>query len=242
METAGAQCLLLAGFFEDQMRPRHNIRWYAELGASFFSRAAVHERSLHKARLLDAVARPFEPWRRRHAQLSRELAGPALSATPQTTHARSWVGTNILLPTCAIFRVGHRRIVHEAIRSHVRCLHVRVRSTQSRSNLESKSMNVRPLHDRIIIQRLEEGEQKIGGIIIPDTAKEKPQQGKVIAAGTGKVRDDGTRQLPDVKAGDLILFGKYSGQEIKLDGEEYLIMREDEVLGVIEGADAKKKK
>ena len=103
-------------------------------------------------------------------------------------------------------------------------------------------MNVRPLHDRIIIQRLDEGEQKVGGIIIPDSAKEKPQQGKVIAAGTGKVRDDGTRQQPDVKAGDRILFGKYSGQEIKLDGEEYLIMKEDEVLGVIEGADAKKKK
>ena len=94
-------------------------------------------------------------------------------------------------------------------------------------------MNVRPLHDRLIIQRLEEGEQKVGGIIIPDTAKEKPQQGKVIAAGTGKVRDDGTRQTPDVKAGDLILFGKYSGQEIRLDGEDYLIMREEEVLGVI---------
>ena len=103
-------------------------------------------------------------------------------------------------------------------------------------------MNVRPLHDRIIIQRLEEGEQKVGGIIIPDTAKEKPQQGKVIAAGTGKVRDDGTRQLPDVKAGDLILFGKYSGQEIKLDGEDYLIVREDEVLGVIEDGEMKKKK
>jgi len=103
-------------------------------------------------------------------------------------------------------------------------------------------MNVRPLHDRILIQRLEEGEQKVGGIIIPDTAKEKPQQGKVIAAGTGKVKDDGTRQVPDVKAGDRILFGKYSGQEIKLDGEDYIIMREDEVLGVIEGGDAKKKK
>ena len=103
-------------------------------------------------------------------------------------------------------------------------------------------MNVRPLHDRIIIQRLEEGEQKVGGIIIPDSAKEKPQQGKVIAAGTGKVKDDGTRQLPDVKAGDRILFGKYSGQEIKLDGEEYIIMREDEVLGVIEGGDMKNKK
>ncbi len=103
-------------------------------------------------------------------------------------------------------------------------------------------MNVRPLHDRIVIQRLEEGEQKIGGIIIPDTAREKPQQGKVIAVGTGKVKDDGTRQAPDVKAGDRILFGKYSGQEIKLDGEDYIIMREDEVLGVIEGADTKKKK
>jgi chaperonin GroES len=103
-------------------------------------------------------------------------------------------------------------------------------------------MNVRPLHDRIIIQRLEEGEQKVGGIIIPDSAKEKPQQGKVIAAGAGKVKDDGARQAPDVKAGDLILFGKYSGQEIKLDGEDYLIMKEDEILGVIEGGDAKRKK
>ena len=103
-------------------------------------------------------------------------------------------------------------------------------------------MNVRPLHDRIIVQRLEEGEQKIGGIIIPDTAKEKPQQGKVIAAGSGKTKDDGKRIPLDVKAGDKILFGKYSGQEIKLDGEEYLIMREDEVLAVIEGGELKKKK
>ena len=103
-------------------------------------------------------------------------------------------------------------------------------------------MNIRPLHDRIVIQRLDEGEQKVGGIIIPDTAKEKPQQGKVIAAGTGKIRDDGTRQPPDVKAGDLILFGKYSGQEIRLDGEDYLIVREEEVLGIIDGGDAKKQK
>ena len=103
-------------------------------------------------------------------------------------------------------------------------------------------MNVRPLHDRIIVQRLEEGEQKIGGIIIPDSAKEKPQQGKVIAAGAGKVKDDGKRVALDVKSGDLILFGKYSGQEIKLDGEEYLIMREDEVLAVIEGETKKSKK
>ena len=101
-------------------------------------------------------------------------------------------------------------------------------------------MALRPLHDRILVERLEEEEQKVGGIIIPDSAKEKPQQGKVIAAGTGKIRDDGSRQPPDVKAGDLILFGKYSGQEIKLDGEDYLIMREDEVLGVIEGSDTKK--
>ena len=102
-------------------------------------------------------------------------------------------------------------------------------------------MNVRPLHDRIIIQRLEEGEQKVGGIIIPDTAKEKPQQGKVIAAGNGKSNDDGKRIPLDVTAGDTILFGKYSGQEIKLDGEEYLIMKEDEVLAITEGGTKKKK-
>jgi chaperonin GroES len=102
-------------------------------------------------------------------------------------------------------------------------------------------MNVRPLHDRIIVQRIEEGEQKVGGIIIPDSAKEKPQQGKVINVGAGKVKDDGKRIALDVKAGDRILFGKYSGQEIKLDGEEYLIMREDEVLAVLDDADKKKK-
>ena len=103
-------------------------------------------------------------------------------------------------------------------------------------------MNVRPLHDRIIVQRLEEGEQRIGGIIIPDSAKEKPQQGKVIAAGNGKVKDDGKRIALDVKSGDLILFGKYSGQEIRVDGEDYLIVREEEVLGIIDGGDAKKQK
>jgi chaperonin GroES len=105
-----------------------------------------------------------------------------------------------------------------------------------------KSMNIRPLHDRILIQRLDEGEQKVGGIIIPDTAKEKPQQGKVIAAGAGKIREDGARQPPDVKAGDHILFGKYSGQEVRLDGEDYLIMREEDVLGVIGVSDPKKRK
>jgi chaperonin GroES len=103
-------------------------------------------------------------------------------------------------------------------------------------------MNVRPLHDRLIIQRIEEGEQNVGGIIIPDSAKEKPQQGKVIAAGNGKSKDDGKRVPLDVKAGDTILFGKYSGQDIKLDGEDYLIMKEDEVLAVIEGADSKQAK
>ncbi len=100
-------------------------------------------------------------------------------------------------------------------------------------------MNVRPLHDRIILQRLEEEEQRSGGIIIPDTAKEKPQQGKVIAVGKGKIEKDGKVTPLDVKAGDTVLFGKYAGQEIKVDGEEYLIMREEEILGVIEG---KKKK
>ena len=97
------------------------------------------------------------------------------------------------------------------------------------------AIKVRPLHDRIIVQRLEdEEEQKVGGIIIPDTAKEKPQQGKVVAAGKGKVKEDGGLLRMGVKDGDTILFGKYSGQEIKLDGEEYLIMREDEVLGVVQ--------
>jgi chaperonin GroES len=105
------------------------------------------------------------------------------------------------------------------------------------------NVNVRPLHDRIIVERIEEGEQKVGGIIIPDSAKEKPQQGKVIAAGAGKVKDDGKRVPLDVKSGDRILFGKYSGQEIKLDGQEFLIMREDEVLAIVDtNGDGKKKK
>ena len=94
-------------------------------------------------------------------------------------------------------------------------------------------VGIRPLHDRVIVQRLEEGEQKIGGIIIPDTAKEKPQQGKVIAVGKGKAKDDGKVIPLEVKEGDTILFGKYSGQEIKLEGEELLIMREEEILAVL---------
>ena len=98
-------------------------------------------------------------------------------------------------------------------------------------------MDIRPLHDRLIVRRIEEGEgeQSVGGIIIPDTAKEKPQQGKVIAAGTGRVKEDGKRVPLDVKTGDRILFGKYTSQEVKFDGEKYLIMREDEVLAVIDG-------
>src|ERR671917_886635 len=98
--------------------------------------------------------------------------------------------------------------------------------------------NIKPLHDRVIVRRIEEGEQMRGGLFIPDTAKEKPQEGEVIAVGEGKYRDDGTRQTLDVKAGDRVLFGKYSGSEIKLDDEEYLIMREDEILGIISRAGA----
>jgi chaperonin GroES len=98
--------------------------------------------------------------------------------------------------------------------------------------------NIKPLHDRVIVKRIDEGEQVRGGIIIPDSAKEKPQEGEVIAAGLGKYRKDGTRQSLDVKTGDRILFGKYSSSEIKIDGEELLIMREDEILGIISRAGA----
>ena len=96
-------------------------------------------------------------------------------------------------------------------------------------------MKIRPLHDRILVKREEEKEVKKGGIIIPDTAKEKPQEGKVIAVGNGKVNDEGKKVPLDVKAGDKILFGKYSGTDIKIDGEEHLILREEEVLGIVEG-------
>ena len=96
-------------------------------------------------------------------------------------------------------------------------------------------MKIRPLQDRVIVKRLEEEEKTKGGIIIPDTAKEKPQEGKVIAVGKGKVTEDGKLIALDVKVGDKILFGKYSGTEIKVGGEEHLIMREEDILGVIEG-------
>jgi len=95
-------------------------------------------------------------------------------------------------------------------------------------------MKIRPLHDRIIVRRVEEEEKTKGGIIIPDTAKEKPMEGKVIAVGKGKILEDGKIQPLDVKVGDRILFGKYSGTEVKIEGEEHLIMREDDILGVIE--------
>ncbi|HYU79636.1 MAG TPA: co-chaperone GroES [Vicinamibacterales bacterium] len=103
-------------------------------------------------------------------------------------------------------------------------------------------MQIRPIHDRLVVRRLEEGEQAIGGIIIPDSAKEKPQRGTVIAAGDGKMKENGKRVPLSVKTGDLILFGKYSSQEIKLDGQEYLIMREDDVLAVVDGNETTQKK
>jgi len=93
-------------------------------------------------------------------------------------------------------------------------------------------MNVRPLSDRVLVKRLEEEETTKGGIIIPDTAKEKPQQGKVVAIGDGKLLDNGTRITPAVKVGETVLFGKYAGTEIKIEGEEYLILREDDIFGV----------
>jgi chaperonin GroES len=96
-------------------------------------------------------------------------------------------------------------------------------------------MNIRPLYDRIVVKRIEEQETKIGGLFIPDSAKEKPQQGEVVAVGKGKRLEDGKVVPLDVKAGDRILFGKYSGSEITIDGQELMIMREDEILGVLEG-------
>jgi len=98
--------------------------------------------------------------------------------------------------------------------------------------------NIQPLHDRVIVKRIDEGEQVRGGIINPDSAKEKPQEGEVIAAGLGKYKEDGSRQALDVKTGDRVLFGKYGGSEIKVDGEDLLMMREDEILGVITRAGA----
>jgi chaperonin GroES len=110
------------------------------------------------------------------------------------------------------------------------------RGSEERPTIEKEApMNARPLRDRVLVKRVEEQEQRIGGIIIPDTAKEKPQQAKVIAVGSGRVNEDGKTIPLDVKVGNHVLIGKYSGTEIKLDGEEYLIIREDEILGVAEG-------
>jgi chaperonin GroES len=103
-------------------------------------------------------------------------------------------------------------------------------------------MNIRPLHDRIVVKRIEDQETKIGGLYIPDSAKEKPQEGEVVAVGKGKRLEDGKVVALDVQKGDRILFGKYSGSEIRIDGEELMIMREDEVLGVLEGAGKKASK
>jgi len=103
-------------------------------------------------------------------------------------------------------------------------------------------MKFRPLHDRVVVRRIEEDERTRGGIIIPDTAKEKPQQGEIVAVGPGAPDDKGKIQPLDVKAGDRVLFGKWSGTEVKLDGEELLIMKESDILGVLEGLAAKKKK
>ena len=112
----------------------------------------------------------------------------------------------------------------------------RLKSDNTVSLWEGSLMKVRPLRDRVLVERLEEAEQQtIGGIIIPDTAKEKPQQGRVIAAGKGRVNDKGEVFPLDVKEGDTVLFGKYAGSEIKIEGREYLIIREDEILGVTEG-------
>jgi chaperonin GroES len=107
--------------------------------------------------------------------------------------------------------------------------------------MEVATMNIRPLHDRIVVKRIESSENKIGGLFIPDSAKEKPQEGEVVAVGNGKRGEDGKVIPLDVKAGDRILFGKYSGSDIKIDGTEYMIMREDEVLGVLEGGSKKAK-
>jgi chaperonin GroES len=103
-------------------------------------------------------------------------------------------------------------------------------------------MHIRPLYDRIVVKRVEEKEVKIGGLFIPDSAKEKPQEGEVVAVGQGKRTDEGKIIPLDVKAGDRILFGKYSGSDIKIDGEEYMIMREDEVLGILEDTQKMAKK
>ena len=103
-------------------------------------------------------------------------------------------------------------------------------------------MNFRPLHDRVVVRRLEAEEKTAGGIIIPDTAKEKPQEGEIISVGPGALDDNGKRVVPEVKAGDFVLFGKWSGTEVKVEGEDLLIMKESDIMGILEGRPASKKK
>src|SRR5213593_2840190 len=128
-------------------------------------------------------------------------------------------------------------VVHSACWTTQPCSHhwTREAPTMAHAPTMAQAMKttLRPLHDRVLVKRLEEQDEKHGSLIIPDTAKEKPQEGKVIAVGTGKVTDDGKTLPLAVKAGDRILFGKYSGSEVKIDGEEYLIMKEDDVLGIL---------
>jgi chaperonin GroES len=117
----------------------------------------------------------------------------------------------------------------------------RVRRSTPHKSLEERQMKFRPLHDRVVVRRIEEDERTKGGIIIPDTAKEKPQQGEIVAVGPGAPDEKGKVQPLDVKPGDRVLFGKWSGTEVKIDGEELLIMKESDILGVLEGVQAKKK-
>src|SRR4029077_6144297 len=110
-----------------------------------------------------------------------------------------------------------------------------IRGSKNRDKEAAVPMKIRPLGDRVLVKRIKEEERTKGGIIIPDTAKEKPQEGKVVAVGKGKMTEQGKLLAPDVRAGDKILFGKYSGSEVKIEGEEHLILREDDILGVLEG-------
>jgi chaperonin GroES len=111
---------------------------------------------------------------------------------------------------------------------------------KNKSTGRQMTMKIRPLHDRVLVKRVEEEEVRKGGIVIPDTAKEKPQRGKVIAVGNGKLTDDGKRIPLDVKSGDQVLFGKYSGAEVKIEDEEYLILREEDILGILEARSARR--
>jgi chaperonin GroES len=142
---------------------------------------------------------------------------------------------HLRLPVAISEPRNHPALVIEGSSSVARHPRVSQSSFPFDTSFEEVSMAVRPLRDRILVERVEEQEQRVGGIIIPDTAKEKPQQGRIVAVGRGRVNDKGDVFPLDVKVGDLVLIGKYSGTEIKLDGKEYTILREEEVLGVLEG-------